>query len=328
MRYDNEKCPVCLDIFQSGDDIVVCPECGTPHHRECWKKNNLCGNSQSHEEGFMWQPENASSEESGFDQNKQLGIICSVCGNNCPPDFNSCPVCSNPLNKPHESHNPEKFCGEEISFKTPFDSERQIFFGSLPCPPDTAIDSVTAKDATIYIQVNSKRYITKYLRNKKLSWNWGAFFFAPYWFFFRKIFKLGIVFASIFVALSILTTVTMGGEFDTFMSLTQKIGNTADVYSWSQEQQKEYMDLFFNLMKACAPFIAANLLVRIACALSANPVYRKKMNEDIKSIRSESADEGEVGFRLLKKGGVSAMAAITSFLASNVLQNAIIQLIN
>ena len=42
-RYSQEKCPVCENEFTNDDDIVVCPLCGTPHHRECYKKNGECG---------------------------------------------------------------------------------------------------------------------------------------------------------------------------------------------------------------------------------------------------------------------------------------------
>lgn len=41
--YENQKCPVCGVAFKSGDDIVTCPECGTPHHRQCYEKS---GNAQ------------------------------------------------------------------------------------------------------------------------------------------------------------------------------------------------------------------------------------------------------------------------------------------
>ena len=39
MRYTGETCPVCNKVFQEDDDIVVCPDCGTPHHRKCYLKN-------------------------------------------------------------------------------------------------------------------------------------------------------------------------------------------------------------------------------------------------------------------------------------------------
>ena len=38
MEFTEYKCPVCGEQFKKGDDIVVCPECGAPHHRECYEK--------------------------------------------------------------------------------------------------------------------------------------------------------------------------------------------------------------------------------------------------------------------------------------------------
>ena len=35
MDFTKYTCPVCGETFQNGDDVVVCPECGAPHHREC-----------------------------------------------------------------------------------------------------------------------------------------------------------------------------------------------------------------------------------------------------------------------------------------------------
>ena len=31
------ECSVCRKPFAAGDDIVVCPECGTPYHRACYE---------------------------------------------------------------------------------------------------------------------------------------------------------------------------------------------------------------------------------------------------------------------------------------------------
>lgn len=53
-RFTNKLCPVCRERFCEGDDIAVCPECGTPHHRECFLKNKKCGLEAFHAEGFVW----------------------------------------------------------------------------------------------------------------------------------------------------------------------------------------------------------------------------------------------------------------------------------
>ncbi len=53
-KFLNKLCPVCEKRFEEKDDIVVCPECGTPHHRDCYAKNNACGVVAHHIEGFVW----------------------------------------------------------------------------------------------------------------------------------------------------------------------------------------------------------------------------------------------------------------------------------
>ncbi len=48
MDFKNYICPVCNLRFNDDDDIVVCPDCGTPHHRECYKKEGNCFNAHLH----------------------------------------------------------------------------------------------------------------------------------------------------------------------------------------------------------------------------------------------------------------------------------------
>ena len=55
--YKGNTCPVCKQKFKEADDIVVCPDCGTPYHRECWKKVGVCVHQADHAAGFEWQPE-------------------------------------------------------------------------------------------------------------------------------------------------------------------------------------------------------------------------------------------------------------------------------
>lgn len=84
MIYKNKKCPVCDVHFSENDDIVVCPECGTAHHRECWKANGKCFNHDRHGEDFESVKEveeysdapDSSTEENAFsqaDENENLG---------------------------------------------------------------------------------------------------------------------------------------------------------------------------------------------------------------------------------------------------------------
>lgn len=53
-RFENKLCPVCRERFRDGDDIAVCPECGTPHHRACYLKQNKCALEGLHAQGYVW----------------------------------------------------------------------------------------------------------------------------------------------------------------------------------------------------------------------------------------------------------------------------------
>ena len=61
MEFTEYTCPVCNKRFVNGDDVVVCPDCGAPHHRECWEKTERCFYAERHAAGFSF--ENAGSEE-------------------------------------------------------------------------------------------------------------------------------------------------------------------------------------------------------------------------------------------------------------------------
>lgn len=47
-EFKNEKCAACGMKFFDDENIVVCPECGTPYHRECWERIGTCVHSAEH----------------------------------------------------------------------------------------------------------------------------------------------------------------------------------------------------------------------------------------------------------------------------------------
>ena len=55
-KYTGIPCAACGRLFEEGDDIVVCPVCGAPHHRECYEKLGHCALEERHALGEAWQP--------------------------------------------------------------------------------------------------------------------------------------------------------------------------------------------------------------------------------------------------------------------------------
>ncbi len=92
--YISELCQVCDKQFVDGDDIVVCPECGTPHHRECYAKNGACVNESLHSEGYVWT--RSVNDVQSADDTAPV-VICGVCGAKNSWNDMSCTSCKTPL---------------------------------------------------------------------------------------------------------------------------------------------------------------------------------------------------------------------------------------
>ena len=77
--YEGFTCPVCGKTFQETDDIVTCPECGAPHHRDCWKQEGHCHYEADHGTDKQWKrPEDRAAQTPGAASSQ--GKVCPHCG--------------------------------------------------------------------------------------------------------------------------------------------------------------------------------------------------------------------------------------------------------
>lgn len=71
MNWIGINCPCCGEKFTDNDDVVVCPVCGTPHHKKCWENGGGCVNRAKHDSGYEFFCENdAKEKEDVFSKNK------------------------------------------------------------------------------------------------------------------------------------------------------------------------------------------------------------------------------------------------------------------
>ena len=81
-KYTGNTCPVCHKKFTADDDIVVCPDCGTPYHRACWPKEG-CVHAAQHG-SFEWLPDDAPAPEEPICPNcgawHVYHTVCGACG--------------------------------------------------------------------------------------------------------------------------------------------------------------------------------------------------------------------------------------------------------
>lgn len=315
MFYDNAVCDGCGQPLLEGEDIVVCPDCGTPQHRKCYELNNKCVNEHLHAEGFEWKNPVPAPEIPVPDEPVQ-----ETDGNTDNPMV---PV---GLPMPALDVNPQ-------------------FFVSAGFDPNAEFDGIKAKDAVSYTQVGAKSYVRKFLRSNGkgffVSWNWGAFFFSPAWFFYRKLYKVGFIFFSVVFALNLFLFPQAEKIAKSYEPMQEAYTEYAEAYSnFSKEQSDEAMAAvnsaqaeLSKISHQIAPAITAVffgtfLVPNTVAALIANGIYKRKMLEDIKIAYKSTNDPKIVKYSLLRRGGVALLPAAAAFLASDYLPTMIVQLVH
>ena len=173
-NFTGSKCIICENEFNDNDDIVVCPECGTPYHRECYQKEGKCVNVRLHDQGKSWSDSEYADNENSRKKcahcgtvNKPHAIICENCGASMVDglDFQqndqngsysgSAPNMNQGFNPYGAGFNPDdKYCGMN---------------------PDEEFDDIKLSEAAEFIGTNKFYYLTLFKRmketGKKISLN-------------------------------------------------------------------------------------------------------------------------------------------------------------
>lgn len=328
MRYENEICQGCGKRFEAQDDIVVCPECGTPQHRECYKLENRCVNEHLHTDGFEWKPKHVEKEE---DTPAPIPArVCPFCGHSNPSDAKECENCGQLFELFGKSIFPEKdetTDNGDFGYKPPFDidgtppkteeppfsaygfSAQENFTDSENLYPDEE-DGVSSKDIVSFVRTNSPTYLRKFgkISRKSPTFNFAAFFFGPFWFFYRKLIKPGIVFLTVSLCLSIAFSPHMNQFMEKFSSVAS--GQMLTAEDLTEENLEQIQENLFAVLNESMPFIllfwGLQLVFRLIMALTADRAYRKKVLSDIKRINSECGSDGKMKYiSFMKNGGTS-----------------------
>lgn len=294
MIYTGEKCPVCGKKFVEGDDIVVCPVCGTPHHRDCYNLHNACANEGLHAENFEWKPEAKAEEPKAFEEHEKNGgktVVCPNCGRENPAEEPNCLYCSARLYN----------VGTAIP---PFPN---MPYGArvIEISPDDTIGSHKISDVASYIRNGASRYIPKFYAaektGKKFTFNWAAFFFSPYWFFFRKMNIIGFVLllVSLFTT-GVCTTPRFVGKTEAYYASVEQYQSG----ELSVEEMSEVSKEFIKTPEVIA-LASVELAIRLFGGIFGNTFYKKKIEKDLTDFKAESKTDEEYQLRILKRGGTS-----------------------
>lgn len=342
MNYENLICQHCGKPMHDGEDIVVCPVCATPQHRECWLQAGHCANDSLHSSGYVW--ERGKKTETAETQTAPDSVVCHICGSENPNDSLHCgncgalfgesknenPVCGNCGTKNDSDARHCKNCGAPLIANGGFFNVNPYMRNS-EFKEDDVVGEQKAGEIAMYIQASAHRYLRKFRRfadGKKLSINFAAFFFAPYWFFYRKLYKAGaffiIIFATVSMMLSGITAEVSihANEFlDSYGEFNYETATDEEIAAYEAKIQKASTDFFNKVKKPVAISAAVNFGMSLIAALVADRLYYKKVFEDMKLISDTVRDDNMRKLMIARKGGLSAFAFAASVLGYNFFVN-------
>ncbi|MCL2055443.1 MAG: hypothetical protein FWG90_13560 [Oscillospiraceae bacterium] len=308
------KCVVCSVQFDEKSDVVVCPDCGTPCHRDCWFKSGVCSNTALHKDGYSWKPPgDASAKEP----------LCVNCGKANPLNSEACEDCGSALPSTLEfrrdlavetymqaqnqarkleqarsvddipkDYNKNEFGGVTLS---PF----LINFSDRLCgySPDEDFEGVKMSEIGDFVNTNTHYYLPVFKRIKDtgraMTWNFMAMIFPELYFANRKM---------PLVALAVCVL-----KYLTFIPKIILEASRADMGVLS-----EYAMMFdtkgssFLALDSLLNF-ASYIVMFVGGALS-NWIYYKHSIKKISEIKSKAKEQmPDVSDYLRKKGGTSAL---------------------
>lgn len=286
-----QKCAVCSAYLFPEDDIVYCPECGAPHHRDCYSAVGHCGLETLHGTDRQYkkpEPEkNIPEDKPDTDKAASTAdLYCRGCGTPLAQDDRYCPRCGLP-----------KGADAAFSSFSPFTKAVEIKDDAL------VAEDVTALEAAKIVQVNPFRYIPKFLTlsdNRKTSWNWAAFLLPNAWFAYRKMYKESIV-TTVLMIMSLIFNI----PFNLSVLQLPISGETVNNYMELAQYYTEHLAEIGILPLALAMVgMAISLIIRIVCGIYGDWFYRNRVVYSAHEIRKAEDDDNKDNI-LRKYSGVS-----------------------
>ena len=294
IKIEGKKCVVCSSYLFEDDDVVFCPVCGAPHHRDCYNAVGKCGVAELHGTKDEYRCEEKEEEQPFEATSAKEENVCRRCLKTLPPDTQFCPYCGMPnANHPNVLN----------------------AFRNFTVNPDEKLEEdITLKEAAKIVGVNTARYIPKFKqlsKKNKISWNWAAFLLPHSWFALRKMYNAAFLAGAAMIAGTLFTIpllIVMQGLPET------EVENYLEVVKLVSVALSEsgIVPIIFTMISGIL-----NLGVRILSALFGDWIYRCKVIEKVKKLRESEDKENDI----VKLGGVSTIGACIAFLVVYMLPN-------
>ncbi len=306
-KYQGVSCPYCGKEFKETDQILICPDCGAPYHKQCIEKLGQCMFQDLHKTGESWQPPKTAAQEAQERCDGMASCRCSRCGTLNSPDSLFCEVCGTPLNREDRAENSEQSTGGFRQFGegqgSPFPGVHQIPYNPYTTPfgglgADEEIEEIPVKDLALFVGQNPHYFLPKFkemsTRNKFSSWNWAAFLLDGIYLFYRKMWGWAALVTVISLLLSAPSLIIFYNALRYNMGLDMLITQNTLV-------------VLDNMSNVC---YILSLALRLGVAAFANRLYKDTVFRRVKKLRAENQDSPDYSTILTAKGGVSKVAVI------------------
>ena len=277
--FENASCPVCNGLFEDGDDIVVCPECGTPHHRKCYNAIGHCVNRGLHASGYSYS-----------DEKKKAEIPAPMPALPKPQDNASfAPETSKDNNEIEKQGFPSPFVLPVFQNNSYYEQDKQ------------KIDGESVADYAVTIRTNIPRFINAFKQfeygGKKLGWNWGAFLFGSLYLFYRKMYKQAVAYFCAFIAVVFASSYALANLAPKYIEAVRNFSALYAQNKLTEDIINEYATTLPNISDTRTAgiilyaAIAVIIVLRIIQGLYADKYYKATISAFIKNV-NEQLDNG------------------------------------
>lgn len=337
--YTGIECPICKQEFSKSDDIVVCPQCGAPYHRECYLKEGHCIFTGKHEAGENWTPpkRQAPPPTEKREPVGQREKACPRCGNKNYKDALFCDRCGLPFSgaqTPPPYGSPFPGGGPAgPGMPTPMGMPFMLDPMAGVDPKEEFAEGVTAGEVAKYVKSSTPYYMTTFKRMKDTGagkFNFCAFLFTGGWMLYRKQYKKGILITAI-VALLLIGSVCCNLLFT--MPILNNLAALAklDPNSTAILTMTDYMKMFEQLggISAGDQFLLflpsilrlLNWVVMFIVGFNGNRMYMKHCIEKVRELKAQNPTEAAFNEAVQTQGGVNTALALCLFLCYMIINS-------
>lgn len=297
--HTGEKCIVCGQVFTDADDVVVCPECGTPYHRACWQKNGACVNLPLHESGKSWESTKPREET----RNTR---ICPDCGTGNPEDATHCSHCGKPFLRPEEQQEVTPTLREQLQQAT-----ERMGSADPTCGlnEEQKLDGERLEDVANFVEQNNLYYLPKFLRFSKggrISLNFPCLLFPPYYLAYRKMWAAALIVMGIMLLLKIPQSLQqMQILLPDYLPTLRQTGAPAELLQTFQAFSSR-LDAHETLLYNAAMISSyLEIIISILLGLFGNRLYYRFVLRKVHKLVQEDVSPDMKRRRLRQEGGVN-----------------------